>query len=247
LKEVFIDQLKEIVFTSEYRAGSGPGFISLKKYTGLLLHGFLFLLTANTREGTRRKEGSKKDLRSVVNRWVSPGGGKKRSRRIGNGKGQMVKTLRKNILTSIVKNVNLFLLQRRFKSLYPEHKRFSLAVPGHRLNYNSRVTNQTMMKKLSSLISLYLFGPVCMPFSPPCKHNSQQSLALILPILSIHLSLESSPLPLTCNQGAKSVDLWQLALRFALLSLPLRRTKSNERINIILNTGKARLIYRIVK
>jgi hypothetical protein len=58
------------------RAVGGPCKISLKKYPGLLLRGFLFLLTANTREDTRRKEGSKKDLRSVVNRWVSPGGSK---------------------------------------------------------------------------------------------------------------------------------------------------------------------------
>jgi hypothetical protein len=109
LKEVFIDQLKEIVFTSEYRAVSGPGFISLKKYPGLLPCGFLFLATKEHEE-TRRKEGSKKDLRSVVNRWVSPGGGK----------------------------------------------------------------------------------------------------------IRIHLSLESSPLPLTCDQGAKSIDFWQLALRYYL-------------------------------
>jgi hypothetical protein len=45
-------------------------------FPALRLHHFLFL-AAKEREETRRKEGSKNDLRSVVNRWVSPGGGRK--------------------------------------------------------------------------------------------------------------------------------------------------------------------------
>ncbi|NIM39008.1 MAG: hypothetical protein GTN67_12575, partial [Hydrotalea flava] len=55
-EESFFNQLKGIVITSEDRAVSGPGFISLKKYPGLLLRGFLFLLAAKEREGTVRKE-----------------------------------------------------------------------------------------------------------------------------------------------------------------------------------------------
>ncbi len=137
MKEVFLDRLTRILTPYKNRAVSVPGFISLKKYAGLLLRGFLFL-AAKTREDTRRIEKEQTVRRQTVRQSVA------------------------------------------LQSMTP---------------------NQSCKNRWVS------------------KVGSKKR---------IHLFLESSPLPLTCEQGAKSVDRWQLALRFALLYLPLRRTKSND-------------------
>jgi hypothetical protein len=78
MKNCFISCLDKAVLTSLlYRAVSGPIPInSSKALSGPRPHGFLFL-TAKAREGTRRKEGSRKELLSFENRWVSPGGVRK--------------------------------------------------------------------------------------------------------------------------------------------------------------------------
>ncbi|NIO84305.1 MAG: hypothetical protein GTN53_27725 [Candidatus Aminicenantes bacterium] len=157
---------------------------------------------------------------SINYRWVSPGGSKKRYRWIMNGKGQMVKTLRKNNIQLNVRKVLASVNPWECKTNYLANKRFSLAVSGNRLNQNTHETKYTslMHGHGASFIFVNLIVPVCMTLLPPCKHNSQPYLPFLLPlpILSIHLSLESSPLPLTCNQGAKSIDRRQLALRPAL-------------------------------
>jgi hypothetical protein len=132
----------------------------------------------------------------------------------------MVKTLRKTNDRSQLRNVFSCVYQRKCKINYLVKKRFSLAVSGNRLNQNTHETKYTSFLHGSSFNFVDLILLVCMTGSPSCELKSQLSLSLPLPISMIHLSPESPPFPLPCEQGAGSVVSRQLALRSAPLPMP---------------------------
>ncbi len=135
-----------------------------------------------------------------------------------NGKGQTVKTSRTNNTQSNVRKVLAPAKTWECKTIYTTFKTVRLAKD---LSIKNKPVNQAGCDTLiSSPDDKNLSGISMMTFFPPWIRRSQLSLSLRLPILLIHLSLESSPLPLTCEQGAKSVDRWQLALRSAPCPLP---------------------------
>ena len=126
-----------------------------------------------------------------------------------NGKGQMVKTLRKNNIQSKARNVLPLVQQRKCKTNYLANKRFSLAVSGNRLNQNTHETKYTSFLHVASFIFFDVISPGCMTWLPPCKHNSLLSLSLPFPFLC---SIFTFTFPPSTHPGAGCKVSWRLAL-----------------------------------
>jgi hypothetical protein len=136
-----------------------------------------------------------------------------------NGERQMKKTSRTNNTQSNVRKGLTPVKPWECKTIYTTFKRVRLTKG--LLITNKPVNRAGCDKLISSPDDKCVSGISMVTFYPPCERKSQLSLSLPLPILSIHLTLESSPLPLTCEQGAGSVGSLQPALRPALSLWPL--------------------------
>ncbi len=127
-----------------------------------------------------------------------------------NGKAKTLKTMRKNNIQSNVRNVLASVKPWKCKTIYTTIKTVRLALD--LLTTNKHDGHAGWVTRISSVDDKKVSGISMITFLPTCKRKSQWSLSLPLPILMIHLFLESSPLPLTCEQGAGSVGSWQLAI-----------------------------------
>ena len=132
-----------------------------------------------------------------------------------NGERQMIKTPGKENIQPNVRKVLASVKTWKCKTIYPTIKtvRFALDL----LTTNKHDGHAGWVKRITSPGEKIVSGISMVTFFPPWIRKSQLSLSLPLPILLIYLFLESSPLPLTCEQGAGSVGRRQLALRFAYL------------------------------
>jgi hypothetical protein len=131
-----------------------------------------------------------------------------------NGKGVMKKTSRTVNIELSVRNVLTPVKPWECKTIYSTIKTVHLAMG--LLTTNKHDDHAGWVKCPTSPYDKFVSGISMITLFPPCKRKSQLSLSLLFPILIIRFSLVYSLLSLTCEQGAKSVDWWKLALYPAL-------------------------------